>query len=117
MNDALGEAQHRSRQEQDAAPGQQRGADDVSPRPPECHEQCDAEEDDGRGDQPGDLSTELGVEESIPTRQPPTRPERAEATDATGFVACQPAKTVVSKYQAQQVVVLRPTDIRARGAW
>src|SRR6266480_3630288 len=107
MNDALGEAQHRSRQEQDAAPGQQRGTDDVRPRPTECHEQCDAEEDDGRGDQPGDLSPELGVEESIPARQPPTRPERAEPTNAPRFVASQSAKTVVSKYQAQQVVVLR----------
>jgi hypothetical protein len=62
-----------------------------------------------RGDQPGDVGAHR-----LP-KQPAPADVEVHVAEATGLVAGQPSQTVVAQGQFDDAVVLRSTDVRARG--
>ena len=81
-----------------------RGARQVTTEP--GHQQ-----DQRRGQQPGDLAADLGAEHPRPARRAPACLPAA-AADAAGLVAGQPAEAVVAERQLEDAVVLRAADVR-----
>src|SRR5207244_12185677 len=73
------------------------------------------QQDDRGGDEPGDLSTELGEKEAIPAGEAPARSGGSDRADASGLVSGEPSEPVVAEDQVEQVVVLRTAGIRTVG--
>ncbi len=116
MDDALREAEHGAGHQQRDTPHQVRRAREVGPPRVEREPQTCAEQDDRGGDEPGDLSTELGEKEAIPASEAPARSGGSNPADASGLISREASEPVVAEDQVEQVVVLRAADIRTVGA-
>ena len=138
---ALHQREHQRGDQRPAAPQEQRGANPVGPRRPTGEPQPGDQQDQGGGQQPGDLAADLAVEQpgepglaaeaahsAATGRHPPgghptggslgaageaTGHLRAPARAAVALAAEDPAEPVVAERQLQRAVVRRPADVRA----
>src|SRR6266480_7060601 len=77
--------------QQRSTPHQVRRAREVGPPGVERDPKTRDEQDDRGGDEPGDLSAELGEKESIPPSEAPARSRGPDLADASGLVSGEAA--------------------------
>src|SRR5262249_38672223 len=111
--DAPAEADGQAGDDQPAAPQPGGGPGAGLPGRPERDRQQGAQQDEGGGQQPGDLAAEAVVEQAGEPGDAPA-PSAGGAhvgPDAADLVAVQPAEAVVAEDQVHDAVVLRAADV------
>ncbi len=117
VEDARHVAEDHHRDQQRAAPHQERGPGDRRPPQLPGGHQARGQQDQRGRQQPGDLAADLGVEHPVPAgRAPAPRAASASAAaDAAGLVTADAAEAVVAEGQLKEAVVLRTADVGAGG--
>ncbi len=111
VDDPLGEAQRDTGDDQPATPEQERGTGPVGAQGAPAQRDHGHQDDQRRGDEPGDLTAHLRVEYPGQTGLPPAAAGASAPADAAGLVAVEPSEAVVAEDEIEDAVVLRPADI------
>ena len=118
MDDPLRVAEDEARDDEPRPPNEHCSSSDIGTRRPPAEPERSDEEEQGGGEEPGDLRPHLRAEQPADAGRPPAaRLSRDTAVDdAAGLVAGETAEAVVAEDQLEDAVVLRAADVRpARG--